>query len=156
MRNKLITAGLTALGVAALAGMAVTAAGTVSTKPAPAFVNRFQNTATDKVDDKGVDDPSTHDVGDDNGGATATSVGRSTPTTVEDRPRAVTPGTTVTTVDDHGGLRRSTATTVDDQGTTVNTIDDRGGSTATTVDDHGGDRRGSDSGSSGGTSGGRG
>jgi hypothetical protein len=135
--------------------MAVTAAGTVSTNPSPAFVNRFQNTATDKADDKGVDDPSTHDAGDDNPGTTATSIGRSTPTTVEDRPRAATPGTTVTTVDDHGGLRRSTATTVDDHGTTVSTIDDRG-STATTVDDHGGSRQGSDSGSSGGTSGGRG
>lgn len=80
MHKKLATGAIAALAITSLGGLAVAAANTVSTTPAPASVSRYDDStkgnearrrddpaAHDANDDKGKDDPAVHDANDDNG-----------------------------------------------------------------------------------------
>jgi len=113
MPKRIFTIGLAAFVVTSLTGLTIAAANTIGTKPARAVVShdgrvRDAHEAADDhgrdtptttptgattvttIDDHGVDNPASHDVGDDHG------VG-------DDRGVDATTASPVTTVDDHGG-----------------------------------------------------
>jgi hypothetical protein len=159
MQKRFITLGIAAVGVVSLSGLAVAAANTISTTPTPERVSHFRvmtstpSTATTgtgtstTVDDHGVDNPATHDVGDDRLSTTVTTAddhgGRanSGPSRVNSGPGRSS--TTVTSADDHGASRGpgSVSSGRGNSSTTVTTVDDHrhdgAVTTLTTVDDHG-------------------
>ncbi|MDQ1490794.1 MAG: hypothetical protein QOJ23_3308 [Actinomycetota bacterium] len=182
--RRILSALIVAGSVTGLGGVAFAVANSVSTTPAPAFVSRLapdpagdsgSNSGPGRRDDApsttsssgpatsigtgGHDDPATHDVGDDRGGAT----GSTTVTTAaggHDDPATHDVG------DDHGGATGSTTVTTagggHDDPATHDVGDDHGGTTnsttnSTTVTTAGSGRDDSGSGSGrgrGGTSGG--
>lgn len=120
MHRRIVTWGIALLGVAALSGLAVAAANTVSTAPEPASVSHRPR-ANEPAGPAGsatavVSTPGTTGVNARNAGVnrdgTPNSTATTTATSIDDRGRD---STTSTSVDDHGG-GPSTATTVDNSG----------------------------------------
>jgi len=135
LHRRIVTAGIALLGVAALSGLAVAAANTVSTTPEPASVSHRPHSKAPAGSGTAV-------VTSPGGGGTTTTDGVRGHGVVGGQIGVAPSSTTATSIDDHGGGGGggggvTTTTGVDNHGggsaTTTVTVDNSGRGSSTTV-----------------------
>jgi hypothetical protein len=137
LHRRIVTWGIAAVGVAALSGLAVAGANTVSTTPPPASVSHRPRANAPAGSTAPASSTSGATTVNNHGGTTGRD-GTPTAPTIDNRGRD---STTATSVDDHGGSP-STATTVDHSG--PGGTPEVSTSVATTTPDSGKGRRSDD------------